>query len=85
MIWSARNARITCDFCGREVAEIIKRPFRRNRIEVCLDYIAIPEHSDCKYYKRDIHVCRLCREHLSAQIKLENARKREQGGKDEKK
>lgn len=78
MIHPAKNAVVTCDFCGRKVAEIVKTMFRTTK-KICLSHITIPlEYSDFKRTVKNMHICIICHEYLSAEIILQHAREKEQ-------
>jgi hypothetical protein len=78
VIHPAKNATITCDFCGRKVAEIVKSLFRK-KVKVGMSHITIPfKYSDFKQTVKNIHICIMCHEHIAAEISLKNAREKEQ-------
>ena len=75
MIYPAKNKMITCDFCGRKVAEITHFLFWE-RIKTCLSYATVPyRRSDCKQTVQEMHICTLCQEHISAELILDKVNK----------
>lgn len=74
MIHPAQNKMVTCDFCGRKVAEITHFLFRE-RIKTCLSYTTVPfRRSDCKQTVQEMHICISCQEHIGAELILKKVK-----------